>query len=143
MTREIKFRGKRKDTGEWMYGDYCDCRKLDNTVQIRYWISKPENYYASVDCDPATVGQYTGLKDKNGVEIYKADIVLATYGKWHEEPKGLTRACKVVWDVKTCSFRMAVNNSKVLVSFGDSRGKDIEVIGNIHDNPELLQEVTK
>jgi uncharacterized phage protein (TIGR01671 family) len=83
--------------------------------------------------------QYTGLHDKNGKRIYEGDIVVATYGKWHEEPKGLTRICKVVYDDRTCSFRMAVNNSKVLVLFEDSRKKDIEIIGNIYENPELLE----
>lgn len=89
--------------------------------------------------DRFRVMQYTGLHDKNGKEIYEGDIVICTYGKWHEEPKGLTRIGKVVYDIKTCAFKIAVKDSAVLVSFYDTKTKDIEVIGNIYENPNLLE----
>lgn len=148
--REYKFRGKRIDTSEWVYG-YLLITQMSGVYIIGTKTkSKPHKIggeIASVsigdvvwqyEVDPDTVGQCTGLFDKNGKEIYEGDITAATYGKHYNEPKGLTRICKVIYDGKTCSFRMAVDNSKVLVSFGDSRSKDIEIIGNIHDNLDLL-----
>ena len=132
--REIRFRGKRIDTGEWVYGYYC-YNPLTKKGHI-YSFDVERCYVYEVK--PKTVGQYTGAKDKREREMYEGDIAVATYGKHYNEPQGLTRVCKVIYDTKTCSFRMAVDNSKVLVSFGDSRSKDIEVIGNIFDNKELL-----
>lgn len=94
MTREIKFRGKRLCDGEWIYGDLqhnVDCLK------IREWEIDVNQIPKSYVVDENTIGQYTGLKDKNGKEIFEGDIV----------------------------------------KFLDI-GED-EIIGNIHDNPELLK----
>ena len=67
------FKAKRKDNGEWVCGDYCDCRKLDNTVQIRFW--KDDYYYASYDVIPETLCQCTGLQDRDCEYIFENDIV--------------------------------------------------------------------
>jgi uncharacterized phage protein (TIGR01671 family) len=79
--------------------------------------------------------RYIGRKDKNKQEIYEDDIVKITYGKWHEEPKGLTRIGVVKYSEKSCAFVAQILNSKVEVGLYDSKKNDIEVLGNIYKNP--------
>lgn len=127
MKREIKFRAKNKN-GEWIVGDiHLQCK----TPHIHYVGDK---YLIDVD----TISQYTGLKDINGKEIYEGDII-----------KGLDSTKNdilhvVKWDDQTASFEA------YLIPFDKHLHKsplsqnwldffDKEVIGNIFDNPELLQ----
>lgn len=113
MNRKIIFRGKSLNTGLWTYGDL----RQDN---IR------RKAYIEYEVDPDTIGQYTGLKDKNGKEIYEGDIVYsgATVGV-------------VVYDNKQAGFVVQKENT-IELRFYSLLG--IEVIDNIHDNPELLKQ---
>ena len=77
-------------------------------------------------------------KEKNGKDVYDGEIVNVIYGKHYNEPMGLQRIGHVKYCNKTASFVIKINNSKVEIHFYDSRTKDIEVIGNIYSNPELL-----
>lgn len=126
--RTIKFRGKRLDNGEWLYGDLMH----DNAGGCYVYPIESENLFKENKVNPDTVGQFTGLIDKNGKEIYEGDVVSFVidehhfYGiiKW-----GSCRACFFIGD-PTHSIRLPLCGSFELK-------ETLEVIGNIHDNPEL------
>lgn len=120
--RKIKFRGKRIDNGEWVYG--CLTRYSKEMSYITVDLVENEVYQVYTE----TVGQFTGLEDKNNKEIYKGDIIKNTIGKLE----------KIVFNrgaFKTQSISYPNANLYLLDSYSDY----IQVIGNIHDNPELMQ----
>lgn len=119
MKREIKFRGKRIDNETWEYGSLV-------ILNGRYFIFNDE---CRVEVVPSTVGQYTGLKDKNGREIYEGDIFQAGYF-------GGTDV--VIWDNKNA--RYIGRSPQGCISYV-GREPAVEVLGNIHDTPELLKTV--
>ena len=119
--RVIKFRGKRVDNSEWVYGDYT--RYSDENSIILVDFLEGEDYWVSSE----TVGQYTGLNDRDGVEIYEGDIVFI---------KGEDNKGTVVWDSEELEYGLDMEN--VQIKLGCFYGRNLEVIGNIYDNPELM-----
>ena len=127
--RDILFRGKRIDNGEWVEGGYY---KEDYTakIYITFWNSFGLGFMDATQVDPSTVGQYTGLLDNNGEKIFEGDIV---EGPDFDAEDGYG---VVGWD--DGSFE--IENGMWCGTFHENYdGKELEVIGNIHDNPELLK----
>lgn len=140
--REILFRGKQIDNGEWFFGWYeppveWDGHKFGTTIA---YICE-EGYLDDAEVDPSTVGQYTGLTDKNGKKIFEGDV-----GRYKQTDgakiNGKPIICigKVVYNEKTASFAVDSKDEAGCKYFDYFPIKDFETIGNIHDNPELLGE---
>ena len=134
--REILFHGKRADNGEWAEGDVLQTRY--HSGHIEYQIMPQTPVSSAYPVLSETVGQYTGLTDRNGKKIFEGDI--CRFKRFNDVHVG-----KIVFNVKTASFIMWYQpivgaygekaTQKMLLSVCD----DIEVIGNIRDNPELLR----
>lgn len=131
--REILFRGKTSD-GEWVEGFYSAEEYNPYIGKIEY-IPRIQiiGKCVSLGVIPETVGQFTGLTDKNGVRIFEGDILAANFDK--DFPEMLT-IVEVVWNEYGWCTK---EGSAVPDAFDDSDGDLFEVIGNVHDNPELLK----
>lgn len=119
--REIVFRGKRTDTGEWVFGYLADEAYINdiNTIDL-----------SSIEVDPDTVGQYTGLKDRDGKEIYEGDLLLFVGMVW-----------EVGYNENLASFVLCTEYGIGSTPLGEMiRSFDFKISGNIHDNPELLED---
>ena len=123
--RKIRFRGKRIDNGRWVYG-FLLCRETEDGEICDATIAPPLDYL-SYQVDHRTVGQFTGLKDKNGKEIYDGDILRTDYGL---DVATMERFPKF-W-LKKESFGYKGEKTQY--------PEMCEVIGNIHENPEILEE---
>ena len=120
--REILFRGKANSEireGEWVYGSLL--AETKNTFPIIARDYDNDEDWLGIDLwdtvDPYTVGQYTGLTDKNGKKIFEGDILSSSWGY-----KGIVGFDQITYAKLECLFN-----------------EDCEIIGNIHDNPELLE----
>jgi uncharacterized phage protein (TIGR01671 family) len=130
--RDIRFRGKRIDNGEWVYGNYVN----DNQG---HFITLPlETAHRLVRVNPATVGQFTGLHDKNGKEIYEGDVVRHDNGWVSEIIFG-----NIGYDNSRCGLTgfgyetlYDAEFDFIELNYSDSPD-DIEVIGNIHEKADM------
>lgn len=125
--REVLFRGKTYE-GEWVQGDL-------NHYHSGSGVFIAEREAKGDFCkrvDPETTGQYTGLTDKNGKKIFEGDIVVMNI-------KGDYTICKVAWADNVAQFQLWQKNTIPHTPTALNLGNyDCEIIGNIHDNPELL-----
>ena len=129
--REILFRAKRIDNGEWIEGlPSCDINGNLTEFEVYRGFANCE----IADVDSETVCQWTGLTDKNNRKIFEGDIC-----KIHSGPIDEEDGCfSVEWDEGDARF--AMYGEGLTVDFGNYHGHECEVIGNIFDNPDLLPE---
>lgn len=145
--REILFRSKAANrekgrsyrtsykNGDWVYGlltdteNYAGFAEMTNTNRVR-----------GIEVDKNTVGQFTGLTDRNGKKIFEGDI-----GRFKQtdgaKRNGKSIICtgKVIYNAKTASYAVEGKDEAGCKYFDYFPIKDFEVIGNIHDNPELVE----
>lgn len=133
--REILFRGKGIFTGKWHYGFFGKKLNVNTSedeffiIESTYTASTDSSYFTDTDVANETIGQYTGVKDRNGKKIFEGDII--------EEDEGdgvvvyLEQFACYALEYKDVAGRL------FNASLFDCR--NIEIVGNIHDNPELLK----
>lgn len=150
MNREIKFRGKRLDNGEWVFGNLLqicggyiiyhgsqtESDEFEDDGKTAIYLYK--NEVSAVD--PSTVGQFTGLLDRNGKEIYEGDIitVIGNYPRvilWD----------KVSWAIMPCELYndkhfWVMNLQHPGNDWWEEFANEMNIVGNIDDNPELLKQ---
>jgi uncharacterized phage protein (TIGR01671 family) len=133
MEREIIFRGKRVESGRWEFGYFTECvEPMDEPVVLSY-ITDIENNSFIVYRE--TVSQYTGLKDSTGKRIFEGDIVKVRdpySGCWS------VNGGEVIFSTEYVGGWVLTSNGKDGLNIG-TRTNNIKIIGNIHDNPELLE----
>lgn len=141
---EILFRGKRTDTKEWVEG--CYLHTPDNLSDMgrsfHYIVDAKGNYYT---VDPDTVSQYTGLQDIKEKQIFKGDIVRFRHGGIFHEDGIWFRNYQVEFVNTFATYGIRLRNRSIHFPFKQSTAcmYNTVVIGNIFDNPELLEEGAK
>lgn len=149
--REILFRGKALKNNEWVYGFYHNETSKESPSSDRK-VTRHHIYTQGFDLfvDPETIGQYTGLTDKNGTKIFEGDIVRILYTDWTSKSENDTRTLDeylrdiakigvVEWDRYYPQFHIHFMDKDNYNSLNYGRYGFIEVIGNIYDNPEILE----
>lgn len=124
MKRTIKFRGKRITDGEWIYGDFFRNRGLAFIAEDCV-VENPLASWKDYNVTPDTVGQFTGICDASGKEIYEGDIL---------RELGSGKLVEVIYDAPEFCYK-----DNVYVYRFINHPENFEVIGNIYDNPELLK----
>lgn len=141
MDRQIKFRGKRADNGEWVYGDL-EYNRAKGIARIHSY-DEDGNYIGQNVVDESTVGQFTGLKDCNGREIYEGDILDTKTSDY--VPNGYSFICKwidsgfaLIYQGRTYGVKER-NNWMNKYPLCKKNVEDLVIMGNIHDNPGLIK----
>ena len=150
--REILFRGKRRDNDEWIYGCLLNVTLYGKTANLIFgdnflFVGKDVKALNHALVDPETVGQFTGLTDKNGKRIFEGDVI--SFHKFRDEPNWIGVVCYENYHYIAVG-RMPIayekrKNEKAFhshfeVTLSGIDKTTIEVIGNIHDTPELIGE---
>lgn len=125
--RTIKFRGKLKSNGNWEYGDLLH----DNFDACYIYPIEVGDLYKNNEVIPETIGQFTGLYDCEGKEIFEGDIL-----RFGNSQSGV---CEVKWNEHIAAFCILFYFKDEIGSRPLGGGVEFAIIGNIHDNPELLQ----
>ncbi len=148
MNREILFRGKRVDNGEWVEGFYCECPCNDGTDIPSIVRIENHSIFIQYPIILETRGQYTGLTDKNGVRIFEGDILdlshymitdvgVVKFGEYKDLDMGNDYPCGHVGfyvDIEEWHHKRNFVRKDILFFVAECK-----VIGNIHDNLELLK----
>jgi uncharacterized phage protein (TIGR01671 family) len=128
--REIQFRGKKIETNEWIEGYYIVAAGMP-FIYV-FGVLDP------LMVEPTTVGQYTGLKDKKGKKIYEGDIIKISGDYKPGIYTVIWDSYRVAWWLKNVKQREREHDDDYYQLL-DNTWQDREIIGNIHDNPELLE----
>ena len=136
MNREVLFRGARVCDGKLVNGALVMVKENDESEEFipNIVISYGPDTFDWFEVDPETVGQFTGMTDKNGTKIFEGDIVkyYNPYSKtWHTQI--------VKWDWRFAGFGLFDKESEWCKESDWLKIKDIEIVGNIYDNKELLK----
>ena len=141
--REILFRGKRTINGDWVYGDFVHGNERKSLRDSIFVYDSETQSFNDYEINPSTLGQYTGLKDKNGNRVFDGDILHISkiadgLGGYYQPPLDYPVNVVVKWDL--CAWMWeTLCEDKRYISFPDSWCHyECDIIGNIHDNPELL-----
>jgi len=146
MKREILFRGKRSDNGEWVKGYL-----IGNNVIVGEVVDFDEDYFTTefwYKVDPETVGQFTGLTDKNGAKVFEGDVV--SFSSWKHGSHSYNPDFVFVYEIRftrlswyCCGDGFSVKLHQEMqdtpLNNDGCIARIIEVIGNIYDNHELIK----
>ena len=148
--REILFRGKDPETGKWYEGFYMAlsdttyCFEEDYAAHpenTKHYIVFDEmtdwclpNRHLRAEVDPSTIGQYTGLNDKNGKRIFEGDVLRSRYDDLYPDDESIevVKWFRSGWHIQQGEYSPDAMDGDGVMPYS-------EVIGNIHDNPELLE----
>lgn len=131
--REIEFRAKGLYKDRWYYGYYVEHkRSMQNyIIDLDEEVMNTEHLV-----DKNTLGQYTGIKDKNGTKIFEGDIVKGNFP--------YAKIGKIIWDKKRCGMYVkpiSIFGRAAYDKYYKLNSCSLEVVGNIYDNPELVGKV--